>query len=131
MTDYVFGAPDRMRFDSSDGTSAVFVGADSYRRDTASKAWIPNKAGTPFSWPSNFYDSYWSGAAAIRRLGTTTVDGTPTTVIAFVRPDLPAWFRVWVDDQRSIRHLEMRTEGHIMDQGYAKFDSAEPVTAPG
>lgn len=131
LTDYVFGAPDRMRFDSSDGTSAVFIGADSYRRDAASKAWIPNKAGTPFSWPSNFYDSYWSGAMAIRRLGTTTVDGTPTTVIAFVRPDLPAWFRVWVDASGRIRHLEMRTDGHIMDQGYDKFDAAEPVTAPG
>ena len=130
-TDYVFGAPDRMRFDSSDGTSAVFIGADSYRRDTSSKAWIPNKAGTAFSWPSNFYDSYWSGASAIRRLGTTTVDGTPTTVLAFVRPDLPAWFRIWVDASGRIRHLEMRTEGHIMDQGYDKFDAAHPVTAPG
>ena len=130
-TDYVFASPDRARYDSSDGSSAVLIGADSYRRAPESIVWIPNKEGTAFSWPSTFYDSYLSGATAIRRLGTTTVDGTPTTVLAFVRPDLPAWFRVWVDASGRIRHLEMRTEGHIMDQGYDKFDSAEPVTAPG
>ena len=55
------------------------------------------------------------------------VDGVPSEIIAFVRPDVPAWFKVWVSQSDGIiQREEMRTEGHIMDHTFADLNG--PIT---
>ena len=131
VTDYLFEAPNRMRLDVNDGAAKVVIGEQGYRRNPSSTTWTPERWPSPFAWPSQFYDSFWSGATAVRAVAADAVDGTPTTVLAFVRPDLPAWFRLWVDATGRVQRLEMLTDGHLMDQHFDRFDAAAPVTAPG
>jgi hypothetical protein len=51
----------------------------------------------------------------------------PSEIIAFVRPDVPAWFKVWVSQSDGIiQREEMRTEGHIMDHTFADLNG--PIT---
>ena len=74
---------------------------------------------------------FWGTGTAARVVGTDTVDGLPAKVIAFVRPDIPAWFRLWVGDADGLVHkLEMRAEGHIMEQAYADLNGPIAVIVP-
>lgn len=66
-------------------------------------------------------------------LGSRAATGTgaDTTVLAFVQPHYPAWYRLWVDHATGrIRRLEMRTKGHVMDQTYQAYDEAVTITPP-
>lgn len=65
----------------------------------------------------------WSRAA--------TGTGADTTVLAFVQPHYPAWYRLWVDHATGrIRRLETRTKGHVMDQTYQAYEEAVTITPP-
>ena len=131
VTDYTFHAPNAMRFDLSDGSSTIDVGARSAHRDTPSAAWTVTDSPPGFSWPRRYYRDFWSPAAAVRLLGSETVDGHDADVIAFVRPDISAWFRIWVDrDDDRVRRMEMRAEGHLMDDTHMSFDEPVDVTLP-
>jgi hypothetical protein len=59
------------------------------------------------------------------------VDGEPATIVAFVRPDVPAWFRLWVRDSDGVvLRQEMRAEGHIMDHTYSELNGSVSVQPP-
>jgi copper transport protein len=125
-TRYAFAAPDRMRIDT--GTSErLVVGGTEYRREDGG-AWTSlDWPGSPFTWPGSYYRDFWADAAAVRIVGEETVDGVPSRVVAFVRPELPAWFRIWVGvDDGLVRRMEMRAEGHLMEHDYRRLD--EPVS---
>jgi methionine-rich copper-binding protein CopC/putative copper export protein len=131
VTDYTFDAPDAMRFDVSDGSSTIAVGARSARRDTPSAAWTVTNSPPGFHWPHRYYRAFWTPAAAVRLLGHDTVEGHDAEVIGFVRPDIAAWFRIWVDrDSGVVRRMEMRAEGHLMEDAYQSFDQPADVTLP-
>jgi hypothetical protein len=63
-------------------------------------------------------------------VGTEVVDGVASNVVAFVRPDLPAWFRIWVGTDGLVRREEMLAEGHLMVHTYFAFDAAPVISAP-
>lgn len=112
--DYDFAAPDRMLIDA--GTSErVVIGGTEYRREDGG-AWQTSAwPGPPFAWPADYYRDFWANAAAIRILGEESVDGVPSRVVGFVRPELPAWFQISVGiDDGLVRRMEMRAEGHLM-----------------
>ena len=68
---------------------------------------------------------------AARLLGTETVNGVPSQVIAFIRPDVPAWFRVWVSQSDGlVLREEMRAEGHIMDHTFADLNGPMTIEPP-
>ena len=70
--------------------------------------------------------------ATPRVLGTATVDGVKTFVVTFVRPDVPAWFRIWVgDSDRLVHREEMRAEGNILDHICADLNGPISITPPG
>ncbi len=127
---YRFEAPDRAEITLND-TSQILVGEEQYRR-TSSGPWAKSSFPAPgFSWPTGYYRDFWEGAAAVRILGTDTVDGVPSEVIAFVRADIPAWFRVWVGTSDGlVRRADMRAEGHIMNQTYAELNGPITVQTP-
>lgn len=85
----------------------------------------------PLSWPYGYYQDFWGQPAAARILSTEEVDGVPSQVIAFLRPELPAWFRVWVGvPDGLVRRQEMLTQGHLMDHTYRAFDEPVRIEAP-
>ena len=127
---YKFAAPDKAEITANDSTQ-ILVGLEQFRR-TGSGAWEKSTFPAPgFSWPTGYYRDFWGEAAAARVLGTDTVDGVLTDVIAFVRPDIPAWFRVWVRHSDGVvLRQEMRAEGHLMDQTYGDLNGPISVSPP-
>ena len=138
VSSYRFSAPDRMRWDvapaSADAreSTRIAIGDTGYLTDDSEPDgwktydWI----GEPFSWPVGFYEEYFVDPSAIRVIGTDTIDGTPTTVLAFTETAYPAWYRLWIDDQDRIRRLEMLADGHFMDQYFQELDEPVDIRPP-
>lgn len=112
IANYRFASPNAFESQVNDGHQIV-IGDQRFRRDPASGGWKTGLWGFDYRWPGGQYRGFWKGAAAVR-LGTATVDGVPTRIVGFVRPDLPAWFRLYVDDAGLVRRQEMRAAGHLM-----------------
>ena len=50
---------------------------------------------------------------------------------AFLRPDVPAWFRIWVGTSDGLlRREDMRAEGHIMDHDYSELNGPITIQLP-
>ena len=130
VSTYKFQAPDRAAITVNDATQ-ILAGLDQFRR-TGTGPWVKSAFPAPgFSWPTGYYRDFWAGAAAVRILGADTVDGVPSTIIGFVRPDIPAWFRVWVGTSDGLlRRADMRAEGHLMNQTYAQLNGPIKVQTP-
>lgn len=131
VSEYTFVAPDRMRWEASNGFARVAIGERGYLRKNAEATWKAYEWTDPgFSWPGSFYEAFWSDPAALRRLGTETIDGRATTVIGFVLPDYPAWFRLWIEDDRRVRRIQMLADAHVMVQDFHAYDRPLTVEAP-
>ncbi len=130
VSTYRFQAPDRAEITVNDSTQ-ILIGEQEFRRQ-GSGAWTQSAFPAPgFSWPTGYYREFWQGAAAARIIGTASVDGVPAQILAFVRPDVPAWFRVWVSESDGVvLREEMRAEGHIMDHAFAELNGPITVQAP-
>ena len=131
VTTYRFEAPDKAELKLKDDTT-VLAGQQQFRR-TGDGPWQASTFPAPgFSWPAGYYREFWGAMAAPRLFGEDTVDGTTAQVIAFVRPDVPAWFRLWVRESDGVvLRQEMRAEGHIMDQAYRDLNGPITVKPPG
>ena len=126
---YRFQAPDRAEITTADSTQ-IFAGTELFRR-TGSGPWSEQPFSPGFTWPLRYFREFWGTGTAARVLGPDTVDGVPTEVIAFLRPDVPAWFRIWIGLSDGLVHkLEMRAEGHIMEQAYSNLNGPITVTVP-
>ena len=130
VSTYRFQAPDRAEITLKD-TTQILIGEQEFRRE-GSGAWQKSTFPPPgFSWPTGYYRDFWQGAVAARLVGTETINGVPSQVIAFVRPDVPAWFRVWVSQSDGIvLREEMRAEGHIMDHTFADLNGPMTIEPP-
>ncbi|HWW54996.1 MAG TPA: CopD family protein, partial [Acidimicrobiales bacterium] len=130
VADYRFRAPDSFSF-TVNGSQEVDIGARSYRRDTPTASWTAENSGAPFAWPSPYFPEVWGNATAARVVGAGVIDGIPSHIVAFVRPDLPAWFALWIGDADGlVRREEMQAEGHLMSHHYTGFDAGVPIVAP-
>ena len=130
VSTYRFQSPDRAEITLNDSMQ-ILIGEERFSRE-GNGPW--EKAAFPppgFSWPSGYYRDFWQGAVAARIVGTDMVHGVPTQVLTFVRPDVPAWFRVWVGQSDGIiQREEMRAEGHIMDHSFADLNGPITVQPP-
>ena len=131
VTSYRFEAPDKAELMLKDDTT-ILAGEQQFRR-TGDGPWQASTFPAPgFSWPAGYYREFWGAMAAPRLLREDRVDGTPAQVIAFIRPDVPAWFRLWVRESDGVvLRQEMRAEGHIMDQAYRDLNGPITVEPPG
>ncbi|MCI0344896.1 MAG: copper resistance protein CopC/CopD [Chloroflexi bacterium] len=130
VSDYRFEAPDKAEITTGDATT-ILAGEEQFRR-TGSGPWESSTFPAPgFTWPTGYYREFWGAMVAPRVLGMDTVDGVPTQVLAFLRPDVPAWFRIWVRESDGlVVRQEMRAEGHLMDHSYSKLNGPITVTPP-
>lgn len=127
---YTFSAPDRMRWEVGDTSVRIAIGRGGYTGragDFEAYDWV----GDGFNWPDGFYESFFADTTAMRLLGREELEGEAADVLAFVQPDLPAWFRVWLDPETGgMRRLQMLTDGHLMLQDYTAYDESVTVQAP-
>ncbi len=130
VANYRFSAPDSFSIHVPPRDQVV-IGDRSYDRPDPSQPWTQSPwPGRPFQWPRNYLREFWHDPVAVRLLGTEQLNGEPVTIVSFVRPDLPAWFRVAIDGDGQIRRQEMRAEGHLMDHLYREFNTSPPITTP-
>ena len=131
VTTYRFEAPDKAELKLKDDTT-ILAGEAQFRR-TGDGPWEKSTFPPPgFTWPAGYYREFWGDMAAPRILESETVDGVKAQVIAFVRPDVPAWFRIWVRSSDGVvLRQEMRAEGHLMDQTYSALNEPLTITLPG
>jgi hypothetical protein len=130
ITNYQFRAPDSFAF-TVNGTHEVDIGASAYSQNQPSGPWTVENTGVPFGWPSPYFRQAWANAIGVRVVGADVVDGVPSHIVSFVRPDLPAWFELWIGDADGlVRREEMRAEGHLMEHDYAGFNTPILITPP-
>jgi len=129
--EYQFQSPDAYAFQVN-GSDDIEIGTRSFHRDDPSQPWKAQGSGVALRWPGDYFRLFWGPGAAVTILGTETVDGVASTVVAFVRPDLPAWFRLWVgQDDGLVRREEMRADGHLMDHEWGGFGVPVDIRPPG
>jgi copper transport protein len=130
VSTYRFQAPDRAQITLNDSTQ-ILIGGERFSRQ-GNGPWEKSTFPPPgFSWPTGYYRDFWGGAVAARLMSTEVVDGVATQIITFVRPDVPAWFRVWVRQSDGIVMREdMRAEGHLMDHTFADLNGPISVQPP-
>lgn len=128
---YRFEAPDKGEVEFT-GATTILAGRDDYER-TGSGPWqkttFPPAAA--FSWPSGYYQELWGTPIEATVLGGDIVGGSATDVIAFLRPDVPAWFRLLArrSDGLVVRQ-DMLAEGHIMTHTYSELNGPVTVVVP-
>lgn len=130
VSTYRFQAPDRAEITLNDSTQ-ILIGEERFSRQ-GNVPWEKSVFPPPgFSWPTGYYRDFWQGAVAVRIVGTETVDGVPCQIIMFLRPDVPAWFRIWVGQADGIvKREEMRAEGHLMDHTFAELNGPISIQPP-
>lgn len=128
---YLFEAPDKMSV-TTKGSRQIIIDERRFRRPGPQAEWEEGTwPGSGFTWPEDYYRSFWRDPVAVRFMGMRGRDGKRYRVISFLRPDLPAWFRLWVDPSEGfVRLQEMRAEGHIMDHVYGDFDAPIEIRPP-
>ena len=127
---YGFAAPDAFEIQTGD-SHRVVIGKRTWDRSYPGETWKegewPNEA---FQWPKSHYRSLWAAPAAVRVLGEEDVDGVPSRIVSFVRPGLPAWFKVWVGvTDGQVRRETMLAEGHLMERVY-ELDTPTTIIPP-
>lgn len=130
---YSFVAPSSFESHSSqDGSSfsTVWIGETRYIRREGDP-WEVQEGGPSPSVPTYIWDSFEPYRDA-RILGTTAIGGVDTTLLAFAGGDeeLPAWFRMWIDEQGRVRRAEMMAPGHFMDHRYYDLDAPLTIAPP-
>lgn len=132
-SEYRFVAPDRMRWDVGGGRSSrVAIGDTGYLRTEPDAPWTRYPwPGNGFRWPGAFYRSFFTDVQTVRVVGEETIAGRPATVVTFVQPTYPAWYRAWVDRNTDrLLRLEMRASRHVMDQDYGPYEVPLEVEPP-
>ena len=120
-TEYDLQAPDRIRFETSQGQRVVIVGV--HRYDYENGKW------TASDFPETRSPSFiWQGASRARLLGDTTLDGVPVQVLSLflAHPDFPVWFRLYVRGDGRVLEADMLGPSHFMVNSFSGFN--EPVT---
>ena len=110
------------------GTEEIDLGTRTFRRDGPTQAWTAQRTDAADRVAVALLPPVLGrGVSRARVVGTGVVDGVASTIVAFVRPDLPAWFRIWVGTDGIVRREEMLAEGHLMVHTYSAFDHAPPI----
>ncbi|QBI18580.1 hypothetical protein ER308_02700 [Egibacter rhizosphaerae] len=119
-------APDRLRVDFGGDRTMIRVGDRTFTKRDAERFWTSRERDAA-DLPSHIWD-IGESPVAVREVGSSTVDGTPVTELAFFidTGDLAIWYRLSVDDEDRVHAADMLTGGHFMRHRYEAFD--EPVT---
>lgn len=128
---YAFVAPDRMKSTVNGQSQAIWIGTTRYLYDSSGGTWRAEPGGPSIPVPSFIWE-YFKPFIAPRIIGTQTVDGQKTQILAFFGQSgsTGVWFRLWVDAQGLVLQAHMRAEGHFMDDRYYDFDGSISIQPP-
>lgn len=130
VSSYRFMAPDAFEIQVRQRRQIV-IGTRSFRKAQPGDPWVEGTwPGDGFRWPKGYYRDFWRGARGVSVLGEGQADGVPSVIVGFVRPDLPAWFRLFIGDDGLVRRQEMRAQGHIMDHILSELNAPIEIEPP-
>lgn len=130
VSEYSFQSPNAYEIRIRDRHEIV-IGETSFTEKAGGGWERQERPGLDFSWPQNYYREFWRGARAVRVLDTTQINAVPSKVVSFVRPELPAWFRIWIGESDGVVRLQqMRAEGHIMDHAFRDLNAPFAISPP-
>jgi copper transport protein len=112
VTRFTAVAPNRLRYDTHNGPSAIIVGNRRWDRDRAGKRFVESP-----QTPLDVTQPYWNGV--------TNVHEIAPGVVTFLDRATPAWFRVEIRGSLP-RQVHMTAAARFMTDTYVGFD--EPVT---
>jgi len=116
-TVFVEVAPDKLRYRTAHGPSAVVIGA---------RRWDSAGPGKPYvespQTPIRPIQPYWND--------TTNVHVVAPGVLTFLDRTIPAWFRVELRRDRLPRVVHMTAAAHFMVDRYLGFDTPVDVSPP-
>lgn len=123
-THYAMQAPDRIRFRTSEGQTAVLIGTR--RWDREGTRWVE----TPV--PTVDAPTYvWERARNARVIGTAQLAGIPVQIIAaYSDASVPAWFRIFASKDGRVVEAEMLTEGHFMRHRFSGLNQPVRIEPP-
>jgi copper transport protein len=132
-TTYAFAAPNSFASELREpgGTfRTIWIGGTRYTREDDQRWEIDRGVDAP-PVPTYIWDSF-EPYRDVRIVGHETLAGIRTIEIAFAggRPDLPVWFRLWVDGHGLVHRAEMRAPGHFMDHRYFDYDAPISIEPP-
>ncbi len=130
---YAFAAPNsfesRVREPGS-SSRTVWIGDTRYVQQDGG-AWKVEQGAPAVPVPTHIWDSF-KPYRDVRIGGHAVVDGVQATELLFAGgdPDLPIWFKLWVDADGFVHRAEMRAPGHFMDHRYYDFNSPVTIAPP-
>ncbi|MEX0985592.1 MAG: copper resistance protein CopC [Actinomycetota bacterium] len=133
-SEYEFIAPDAFHVrnigEDGEGSEVTWIGDTRYLRSLPYGEW-QIEVGVDARVPIYVWDSFEPFVGA-RVVGTKSVEGVDTSIVTFFGggEELPAWFRLWVDQEGLVRRAEMNAPGHFMDQRYYGFDDRISIERP-
>lgn len=134
VSTYLEQAPDELsvtaRFADGTRSETIWVGDRRFLRKLPGGTWRQD-TGASISVPTFTWDSF-EPFLGTRLLGSDKVAGERTRVISFFGGDeqLPAWFRLWVDEHLRVVRASMSAPGHFMEQRYGSFDEDLSIEPP-
>ncbi|MBW3643363.1 MAG: copper resistance protein CopC [Actinobacteria bacterium] len=131
VASYHFAAPDAFEMRVND-SHRIVIGNRRWQRSSPGEPWKEGEwPGEAFRWPESHYRVFWMERAATRVLGEEVVDGVPSRIVSFVRPGLPAWFKVSVGIADGlVRREAMVAEGHLMTRFYEELNGPTTIDPP-
>ncbi|HEX6538579.1 MAG TPA: copper resistance protein CopC [Candidatus Dormibacteraeota bacterium] len=124
-------APDRSVWAVNGLTNNIWIGTTQYTRAGADQPWqvssgLPDNAVPSFVW------DYFAPLSDAHVVGSDTIDGVPTTVVAGFgnRSGTPIWFRFWLDATGRVRQVDMDAPGHFMVDHYLSFNAPVQIAPP-
>ena len=130
-SEYTAIAPDRLAWTENNGAETIAIGSKRYSRQQAGAPWVLETGSLVIPEPSFIWDAFHPYLGE-RAIGSETIDATPTTIVALFAssPGTPVWFRLWIDATGLVHRVDMRAQGHFMDQTFHDYDAPLAITPP-
>jgi hypothetical protein len=125
-TTYEAVAPNQLQLKTRGGGESIVLGHTRWDKQPGT----PWKRST--ATPVRAVAPYWTPQVEDATLiGSTTINGRPTSIVSFADPRIPAFFTIWIDD-RTHRTLQLRmtAAAHFMTHHYGPFDSKLSIKPP-
>jgi copper transport protein len=116
QTRFTVVAPNRLRYQTRGGASAIVIGSRRWDRLSPGKPFVESP-----QTPLDVTQPLWSQVSNVHEVAPG--------VLTFLDRSLPAWFRVEVDQGRP-RVVRMKAAAHFMLERYVGFDAPVVVSPP-
>ena len=121
FTRWTLVAPNRLKYQVKNGSSAVIIGARRWDKLPGGK-W-EESAQTPIHQPTPFWRS-WRNAYLLD-------DSKSAWHVSFFDPKTPGWYELLIDkDTTRVLELRMHATAHFMREVYSRFNAPVTVTPP-